>query len=42
MQEKDDVWATEGREAFVRALQARIAARDGDVSMPADAGGESA
>ena len=42
MQEKDDVWANECREAFVRALQARTAARDGDLSMPTDAGGESA
>jgi hypothetical protein len=34
MEEKDEVWASECRPAFVRALQARVAARDGDVAMP--------
>jgi hypothetical protein len=38
MGEKDDVWASECRPEFVRALQARVAARDGDVPVP-DGGG---
>ena len=47
MEEKDEVWASECRPAFVRALQARVAARDGDVPVPGDesesvVGGESA
>ena len=33
MEEKDDVWASECRPEFVRALQARVAARAGDVSV---------
>ena len=39
METKDDVWRDQCREEFVRALQARTAARDGDLSIP---GGESA
>jgi len=45
MDTKDDVWREQRREAFVRALQARTAARDGDLPMPGDndvSGGESA
>jgi hypothetical protein len=44
MQTKDDIWRDQCREAFVRALQARMAARDGDLPMPdgdAVSGGES-
>jgi hypothetical protein len=37
MQSKDDVWRDQCREAFVRALQARTAARDGDLRMPGEA-----
>jgi hypothetical protein len=37
MVSKDDVWREECRQEFVRALQARVAARGGDVSVP---GGE--
>ncbi|THE64281.1 hypothetical protein D8Y22_13700 [Salinadaptatus halalkaliphilus] len=39
MDTKDDIWREQCREEFVRALQARVAARDGDLPMP---GGESA
>jgi len=39
MDMKDDVWREQCRAGFVRALQAQMAARDGDVPMP---GGESA
>lgn len=39
MDTKDDVWRDQCREAFVRALHPRTAARDGNVLMP---GGESA
>ncbi|RZV10494.1 hypothetical protein BDK88_1662 [Natrinema hispanicum] len=47
MDEKDEVWASECRPAFVTALQARVAARDVDVPVPGDdsdavLGGESA
>ncbi|SFR53474.1 hypothetical protein [Halogeometricum limi] len=45
MEEKDEVWASECRPEFVRTLQARVAARDGDVPMPTgddESGGESA
>jgi len=43
MEEKDVVWASECRPEFVRALQARTAARDGDLPMPGgESGGESA
>ncbi|WP_248516314.1 hypothetical protein [Salinarchaeum laminariae] len=38
MEEKDETWRSECRPAFVRALQARVAARDGDVPVP-DGGG---
>jgi hypothetical protein len=34
MQEKDDVWTKECRDEFVKALQARVVARDGNVPMP--------
>jgi hypothetical protein len=34
MQTKDDIWSNQCREGFVRALQARTAARDGDLPMP--------
>ncbi|MFA9518466.1 hypothetical protein ACERIT_14850 [Halopenitus sp. H-Gu1] len=34
MEEKDATWASECRPEFVRALQARTAARDGDLPMP--------
>ncbi|MFY4815217.1 hypothetical protein ACOJIV_21340 [Haloarcula sp. AONF1] len=33
MEEKDEVWASECRPAFVEAFQARVAARDDDVSI---------
>ncbi|WP_284008141.1 hypothetical protein [Haloarcula pelagica] len=39
MEAKDEVWATECRDEFVRALQARTAARDGDLPVP---GGDAA
>jgi hypothetical protein len=39
MDTKDEVWREQCRAEFVRALQARTAARDGDLSVP---GGESA
>lgn len=45
MTEKNEAWAATHRPRFVEALQARIAARDGDVPMPsgdAGRGGESA
>jgi len=45
MDTKDDVWREQCRQAFVRALQARTAARDGDLPMPGSdgvSGGESA
>ncbi|ELY39832.1 hypothetical protein [Natronorubrum tibetense] len=43
MDTKDDVWREQCRAEFVRALQARTAARDGDLPMPGDgSGGESA
>jgi hypothetical protein len=34
MEEKDETWRSECRPEFVRALQARVAARDGDVPIP--------
>jgi hypothetical protein len=34
MDTKDDVWRDQCRDEFVRALQARTAARDGDLPMP--------
>lgn len=34
MREKDERWRTDLRDEFVRALQARTAARDGDLPMP--------
>jgi hypothetical protein len=34
METKDDVWRDQCRDEFVRALQARTAARDGDLPMP--------
>jgi hypothetical protein len=34
MAEKDEVWRSECRDEFVRALQARTAMRDGDLSVP--------
>jgi len=34
MERKDEVWASECRPVFVRALQARLAARDSDLPMP--------
>jgi hypothetical protein len=34
MEEKDETWRSECRPEFVRALQARAAARDGDVPIP--------
>ncbi|QSG02804.1 hypothetical protein [Natranaeroarchaeum sulfidigenes] len=43
MDTKDEVWREQCRDEFVRALQARTAARDGDLPMPATrTGGESA
>ena len=43
MDTKDDVWHEECRGEFVRALQARVAGRDGDLPMPDGvSGGESA
>jgi hypothetical protein len=36
MQTKDDIWRNQCREEFVRALQARTAARDGDLPMPSE------
>ena len=43
MKTKDDVWREQCRDEFVRALQARMAARDGDLPMPdGGSGGESA
>ena len=44
MEEKDELWRSECRPEFVRALQARVAARDGDLPMPTsddESGGES-
>lgn len=41
MEEKDEVWRSECRDEFVRALQARAAMRDGDVSVPSQDGDES-
>jgi hypothetical protein len=38
MEEKDELWRSECRPEFVRALQARVAARDGDLPMPTGAG----
>nr|WP_174876516.1 hypothetical protein [Halapricum salinum] len=38
MERKDEIWRSECRNAFVRALQARTAARDGDLPMPAQGG----
>ncbi len=38
MEEKDEVWRSECRPEFVKALQARAAARDGDVSVPSRGG----
>jgi hypothetical protein len=34
MEEKNERWRTDLRDEFVRALQARTAARDGDLTMP--------
>jgi hypothetical protein len=34
MEDKDRVWRQECRDEFVRALQARLAARDGDLPIP--------
>ena len=34
MEEKDETWAEQYRDEFVRALQARTAMRDGDLPMP--------
>ena len=34
MEDKDRVWRQECRDVFVRALQARLAARDGDLAVP--------
>ncbi|WP_178915468.1 hypothetical protein [Natronomonas gomsonensis] len=43
MAEKDEVWESECRPEFVRALQARTASRDGDLPMSdGESGGESA
>lgn len=43
MAEKDEVWRSECRPAFVKALQARTASRDGELPMPdGKSGGESA
>ena len=45
MDTKDDVWREQCREEFVRALQGRMAARDGDLPVPDGdgvSGGESA
>jgi hypothetical protein len=45
METKDDVWREQCREGFLRALQARMAARDGDLPVPDGdgvSGGESA
>ena len=39
METKDDVWREQCRDEFVRALQARTAARDGDLPMPDDGSG---
>lgn len=36
MEEKDDLWRSKCRPEFVRALQARTAARDGDLPVPAN------
>ncbi len=36
MEEKDELWRSECRPEFVRALQARAAQRDGDVPVPGD------
>ncbi|MFC6720301.1 hypothetical protein [Halobacteriaceae bacterium SHR40] len=36
MDTKDDIWRDQCREEFVRALQARIAAGDGDLPMPTE------
>jgi hypothetical protein len=38
MQTKDDIWRDQCREEFVRALQARTAAHDGDLPMPDEEG----
>lgn len=38
MQTKDDIWRDQCREEFTRALQARLAARDGDLPMPTEDG----
>ncbi|WP_435345716.1 hypothetical protein [Haloarchaeobius sp. HRN-SO-5] len=43
MAEKDEVWRSECRPEFVKALQARTAARDGDLPVPdGESGDESA
>jgi hypothetical protein len=43
MAEKDEVWASECRPEFVKALQARTASRDGDLPvLDGESGGESA
>jgi len=39
MEDKDRVWRQECRDEFVRALQARLAARDGDLAVPAERDG---
>jgi hypothetical protein len=43
MERKDEMWGSECRLAFVRALQARLAERDSDLEAPDTVnGGESA
>ena len=42
METKDDVWREQCRDEFVRALQTRTAARDGDLPMPSDEEGDAA
>jgi len=42
MEEKDEVWVEECRDEFVRALQARIAARADDAAVPMPDGGDDA
>jgi hypothetical protein len=36
MEEKDELWRSECRPEFVRALQAWVVQRDGDVPFPGD------
>ena len=42
METKDDVWRERCRDEFVRAFQARTAARDGDLPMPSGEEGDAA